>query len=184
MDTKKPQTSRPENSPNRARRSWRSWKTSATGISPPMTSIACLVDAREDIGLATVYRVLNQFESAGLVEKHNFESRARRTTSLIQASITTTWSASKPAKSSSSSAKNRDRPEKNRRRPRLRHRRPQPGHLRPPQTQAQALMILIAFLRARGAYEHQLIASIGNKTLLKNLRNSEPGIVLAWKISS
>ena len=34
----------------------------------------CLVDAQEEIGLATVYRVLNQFESAGLVEKHNFES--------------------------------------------------------------------------------------------------------------
>jgi len=34
----------------------------------------CLVEADEDIGLATVYRVLNQFESAGLVEKHNFES--------------------------------------------------------------------------------------------------------------
>jgi len=32
------------------------------------------VEANEDIGLATVYRVLNQFESAGLVEKHNFES--------------------------------------------------------------------------------------------------------------
>lgn len=27
----------------------------------------------EDIGLATVYRVLTQFESAGLVERHNFE---------------------------------------------------------------------------------------------------------------
>lgn len=34
----------------------------------------CLVAANEDIGLATVYRVLSQFESAGLVEKHNFES--------------------------------------------------------------------------------------------------------------
>jgi Fur family ferric uptake transcriptional regulator len=33
-----------------------------------------LGDAGEDIGLATVYRVLSQFESAGLVEKHNFES--------------------------------------------------------------------------------------------------------------
>ncbi|MDX1555053.1 MAG: ferric iron uptake transcriptional regulator [Xanthomonadales bacterium] len=32
-----------------------------------------LVEAGEDIGLATVYRVLNQFESAGLVNKHNFE---------------------------------------------------------------------------------------------------------------
>jgi Fur family ferric uptake transcriptional regulator len=33
-----------------------------------------LMENGEDIGLATVYRVLNQFESAGLVEKHNFES--------------------------------------------------------------------------------------------------------------
>ncbi len=32
-----------------------------------------LVLANEDIGLATVYRVLHQFEAAGLVEKHNFE---------------------------------------------------------------------------------------------------------------
>jgi Fur family ferric uptake transcriptional regulator len=34
----------------------------------------CLIESNEDIGLATVYRVLSQFESAGLVEKHNFES--------------------------------------------------------------------------------------------------------------
>ena len=33
-----------------------------------------LMQAGEDIGLATVYRVLNQFEAAGLVVKHNFES--------------------------------------------------------------------------------------------------------------
>ncbi len=32
-----------------------------------------LIRAEEDIGLATVYRVLNQFEAAGLVVKHNFE---------------------------------------------------------------------------------------------------------------
>lgn len=32
-----------------------------------------LSDDGADIGLATVYRVLNQFEAAGLVEKHNFE---------------------------------------------------------------------------------------------------------------
>lgn len=32
-----------------------------------------LMRAGEDIGLATVYRVLNQFEAAGLVVKHNFE---------------------------------------------------------------------------------------------------------------
>lgn len=32
-----------------------------------------LVEDGEDIGLATVYRVLSQFEAAGLVKKHNFE---------------------------------------------------------------------------------------------------------------
>ena len=32
-----------------------------------------LTDAGEEIGLATVYRVLTQFESAGLVARHNFE---------------------------------------------------------------------------------------------------------------
>jgi len=32
-----------------------------------------LIQAGEDLGLATVYRVLNQFEAAGLVVKHNFE---------------------------------------------------------------------------------------------------------------
>lgn len=32
-----------------------------------------LLEAGEDIGLATVYRVLTQFESAGLVIRHNFE---------------------------------------------------------------------------------------------------------------
>ena len=33
-----------------------------------------LLDHQDDIGLATVYRVLTQFETAGLVVKHNFES--------------------------------------------------------------------------------------------------------------
>jgi Fur family ferric uptake transcriptional regulator len=32
-----------------------------------------LIKAGEDIGLATVYRVLTQFEGAGLVTRHNFE---------------------------------------------------------------------------------------------------------------
>lgn len=32
-----------------------------------------LLDAGEEIGLATVYRVLTQFESAGLVNRHHFE---------------------------------------------------------------------------------------------------------------
>jgi Fur family transcriptional regulator, ferric uptake regulator len=31
-----------------------------------------LLETGEDVGLATVYRVLTQFESAGLVSRHNF----------------------------------------------------------------------------------------------------------------
>lgn len=33
-----------------------------------------LMESSEDVGLATVYRVLTQFETAGLVVRHNFES--------------------------------------------------------------------------------------------------------------
>ncbi len=33
-----------------------------------------LLDSNEDIGLATVYRVLTQFEAAGLVTRHHFEN--------------------------------------------------------------------------------------------------------------
>lgn len=32
-----------------------------------------LMDQGEDVGLATVYRVLTQFEDAGLVKRHHFE---------------------------------------------------------------------------------------------------------------
>jgi Fur family ferric uptake transcriptional regulator len=32
-----------------------------------------LLEMGEDVGLATVYRVLTQFESAGLINRHNFE---------------------------------------------------------------------------------------------------------------
>jgi Fur family ferric uptake transcriptional regulator len=32
-----------------------------------------LLDLGDDVGLATVYRVLTQFEAAGLVKRHNFE---------------------------------------------------------------------------------------------------------------
>ncbi len=32
-----------------------------------------LLESGEDVGLATVYRVLTQFESAGLVIRHNFD---------------------------------------------------------------------------------------------------------------
>lgn len=33
-----------------------------------------LLDAGEEIGLATIYRVLTQFEEAGLIIRHHFES--------------------------------------------------------------------------------------------------------------
>jgi len=33
-----------------------------------------LRDAEEDVGIATVYRVLTQFETAGLIERHNFDN--------------------------------------------------------------------------------------------------------------
>ncbi|MCC7412094.1 MAG: ferric iron uptake transcriptional regulator [Gammaproteobacteria bacterium] len=33
-----------------------------------------LLDAGEDVGLATIYRVLTQFEAAGLVSRHHFDS--------------------------------------------------------------------------------------------------------------
>ena len=32
-----------------------------------------LLDTGEDVGLATIYRVLTQFEAAGIVERHNFD---------------------------------------------------------------------------------------------------------------
>lgn len=32
-----------------------------------------LLEAGDDVGLATIYRVLTQFEQAGLVERHNFD---------------------------------------------------------------------------------------------------------------
>ena len=33
-----------------------------------------LRNADEDVGIATVYRVLTQFEAAGLIERHNFDT--------------------------------------------------------------------------------------------------------------
>ena len=33
-----------------------------------------LIEADEDVGIATVYRVLTQFETAGLVSRHNFDN--------------------------------------------------------------------------------------------------------------
>lgn len=37
-----------------------------------------LIEQGEEIGLATVYRVLNQFETAGLVRKHMFDDGSGR----------------------------------------------------------------------------------------------------------
>ena len=33
-----------------------------------------LIASGEDVGLATIYRVLTQFETAGIVQRHNFDS--------------------------------------------------------------------------------------------------------------
>mgnify|MGYP003651151615 CR=1 FL=1 len=33
-----------------------------------------LIEADQDVGIATVYRVLTQFETAGLVSRHNFDN--------------------------------------------------------------------------------------------------------------
>ena len=46
-----------------------------------------------DIGLATVYRALTQFEQAGLLERHHFES-ARPSSKSRPTSTTTIWCAS------------------------------------------------------------------------------------------
>jgi Fur family ferric uptake transcriptional regulator len=48
-----------------------------TSKEPHMTAedvYKTLLEKGEEIGLATVYRVLTQFEAAGLVERHHFES--------------------------------------------------------------------------------------------------------------
>jgi Fur family ferric uptake transcriptional regulator len=34
----------------------------------------CLHEKGEDVGIATVYRVLTQFETAGLIQRHSFDS--------------------------------------------------------------------------------------------------------------
>ena len=60
-----------------------------------------LLAAGEEVGLATVYRVLTQFEGAGLVIRHNFEGRARYSR-LIKEATMTTWCVSSAARFSSS----------------------------------------------------------------------------------
>lgn len=48
--------------------------SSATGAHMSAEDVyKTLLEQGEDVGLATVYRVLTQFETAGLVERHNFE---------------------------------------------------------------------------------------------------------------
>ncbi len=56
-----------------------------------------LIDQGEEIGLATVYRVLNQFDDAGIVTRHHFEG-ASRCSNWPPRNTTTTWSASTAAR--------------------------------------------------------------------------------------
>ncbi len=48
-------------------------ETSATRHMSAEDVYKVLLEANEEIGLATVYRVLTQFEAAGLVSRHHFE---------------------------------------------------------------------------------------------------------------
>jgi Fur family ferric uptake transcriptional regulator len=48
-------------------------ETSATRHMSAEDVYKVLLDSHEEIGLATVYRVLTQFEAAGLVTRHHFE---------------------------------------------------------------------------------------------------------------
>jgi Fur family transcriptional regulator, ferric uptake regulator len=48
-------------------------ETSATRHMSAEDVYKLLLEGQEDIGLATVYRVLTQFEAAGLVTRHHFE---------------------------------------------------------------------------------------------------------------
>ena len=43
-------------------------------ITMEFNDVKALIEQGEDVGLATVYRVLTQFEQAGIVERHNFEN--------------------------------------------------------------------------------------------------------------
>ncbi len=56
-----------------------------------------LLDQGDDVGLATVYRVLTQFEAAGLVLRHNFEG-GHAVFEMAVMIITTTWFALRLAK--------------------------------------------------------------------------------------
>ncbi len=49
-----------------------------------------LISNDEDIGLATIYRVLTQFEAAGMVTKHHFEN-SKLYMKLIQMNIMIIW---------------------------------------------------------------------------------------------
>ena len=49
-----------------------------------------LIDNSYDVGLATVYRVLTQFENAGIVIKHSFES-SKSVYELNDSDHTITW---------------------------------------------------------------------------------------------
>jgi hypothetical protein len=52
-----------------------------------------LLESQEDIGLATVYRVLTQFEAAGLVTRHHFEWRFSSSTTARIMTTSSVWTA-------------------------------------------------------------------------------------------
>ncbi len=52
---------------------WKSWKAARPATCRPRTFTAHCWSPTRTIGLATVYRVLTQFEAASLVTRHHFE---------------------------------------------------------------------------------------------------------------
>lgn len=56
-----------------------------------------LMEAGEDVGLATVYRVLTQFEQAGIVLRHNFEEAPPYSSWPMKATMII-WSAPRPVR--------------------------------------------------------------------------------------
>ena len=50
-----------------------------------------MINSGEDVGLATVYRVLTQFEQAGLLIRHHFEGVNRYLNSMAEVIMTTSY---------------------------------------------------------------------------------------------
>ena len=89
-----------------------------------------LLERGEEIGLATVYRVLTQFVGAGLAEKHHFEG-GQACSNSTAATTTIISSASNAGRSRNSSMKPSKMSERHRSQAWFRHQRSFLDYLRP-----------------------------------------------------